>query len=153
MSSRLQTALDYAARGIPVFPCIVNGKKPACAHGLDDRTTDRHQIEVWWSQADFNIGVVPEDMGHAVIDFDGVEPDSRFPWTYCVRTPSGGCHLYYEGSLPPSAGKIDKGIDTRGRQSYVLVPPSYVIERDKGYEGAYTVEQFTVAPLPAWISE
>lgn len=157
MSSRLQTALEYAERGIPVFPCIVNGKRPACANGLDDRTTDRAKIEAWWAAADYNIGMVPEDAGWGVCDFDGVAPDDRFPLTYRVRTPRGdGWHYYYEGSLPGSAGKeghrLGPGIDTRGRGSYVLVPPSYVIDHEKGYEGPYVAEQYPIAPLPEWVA-
>ena len=38
-------ALDYAAKGIPVFPCERFGKRPATSHGFKDRTTDAAQIE------------------------------------------------------------------------------------------------------------
>jgi len=135
MSSRFAAALSYAQMGIPVFPCVVGGKEPATAHGFKDRTTDLTQIERWWSQADYNLAIVPEDAGWCVIDIDpkngGFDTwnkhfSDRVPQTYTVRTPSGGLHLYFKGSLPGSAGKLGRGIDTRGRDGYVLVPPSIV---------------------------
>lgn len=50
-----------------------------------------------------------------------------------VETPSGGQHLYYNGSLPGTAAKLGPGIDTRGRASYVLAPPSIVDGRQYTY--------------------
>lgn len=38
---RHQTVLEYAARGVPVFPCRVGAKEPATANGFKDATTDR----------------------------------------------------------------------------------------------------------------
>ena len=129
MSPRHRAALEYAARGIPVFPCAVNGKRPVTAHGFHDRTTDTVQIERWWGAADYNLAIVPEDAGWCVIDVDpknGGAIPKNLPETHMVRTPSGGLHLYFAGSLPPSSGRIGPGIDTRGRSSYVLVPPSII---------------------------
>src|SRR5579872_5729053 len=129
-SSKHLEARRYAEDGIPVFPCRVNGKEPACANGFKDATTDLAQIDAWWSEADFNIGVEPERAGWAVVD---VDPGGLEAWkTLCeehsdwrstrVRTPRGGLHVYYVGSLPPTAGTdkngIAAGIDTRGRGSY-----------------------------------
>jgi len=143
-------ALAYAAAGIPTFPCLKDGKQPATAHGFKDATTDPAQIDRWWQAGDFNLAVEPERAGWCVIDIDRPEfpTDLDLPPTYTVRTPRGGWHLYYAGSLPPSAGKIAPGIDTRGVGSYVLVPPSVV----NGHE--YTVvDGMGTAPVPAWIVE
>jgi hypothetical protein len=151
MTSRLQTALDYAARGIRVLICAPGGKRPGTANGLDDRTTDRFQLETWFAQADWNIAIVPEDAGWAVVDIDpkhGGELPEDMPETYVVGTPSGGEHWYYRGSLPGSAGKIAPGVDTRGRRSYVLVPPSVV----DGNEYR-VVNAVPIMGLPAWLAE
>jgi hypothetical protein len=135
-----QAALDYAAKGVKVFPCISDAdgrpllpkerKRPATAHGHEDATADIEQINRWWTDnPDYNIAICPEDMGWAVIDIDPGADTSQLelPPTKTVKTPRGGWHLYYTGSLPPSAStKLGPHIDTRGQRSYILVPPSVV---------------------------
>jgi putative DNA primase/helicase len=155
--SILETALSYAARGIPVFPCMEATKTPRTKHGLKDRTCDTQQIRLWWeANPNYNLAIVPEDAGWCVVDLDlGSQWTDTTP-TYTVSTPSGGRHLYFAGSLPPSVGKLGPRIDTRGVGSYVLVPPSYVKDVEKGYEGAYTVDALAgdaKTPLPEWIVE
>ena len=144
----LETAMDYAERGIPIFPCRPDSKAPACLHGHKDASKDPDQIRAWWEEdPNYNIGLCPEDAGWCVIDIDpGAEPQ-EFPETYEVRTPRGGAHLYYKGSLPPTAGKLAEHIDTRGRTSYVLVPPSVV--NGKPYEVLHDRE---IALLPPEIA-
>lgn len=134
LSPRHAMALAYARAGIPIFPCITNDKRPATIHGFKDRTLDENTINKWWQIADYNIGVVPDDMGCLVIDIDPknqgdqtwAEFEAEFPATRTVITPSGGRHLYFYGSAPPSSGKLGPGLDVRGRSSYVLVPPSII---------------------------
>lgn len=144
----LETAMDYAERGIPIFPCRPDGKAPACAHGHKDASKDPDQIRAWWTECpEYNIGLCPEDASWCVIDVDpGANladiPDR--PQTYEVRTPRGGAHLYYQGSLPPTASKLGEHIDTRGRNSYVLVPPSIV--NGKPYEAINDPSQITTLP-------
>lgn len=151
-----QAALDYAAQGIAVFPCIEGGKRPATAHGWKDATTDPAQINAWWTENPrYNLAIYPESAGWCVVDLDGAEGLANWERlcaehgaidTYTIKTPSGGQHKYFAGSLPPTASRIAPGIDTRGAASYVLVPPSSV---DGGsYEAS---ENETVAVLPAWI--
>lgn len=151
-------ALAYAADNIPVFPCRPDGKEPLTAHGFEDATTDLGQIHAWadqWPNA--NIAIEPEKAGWCVLDLDGPEAELSLkgiwndlgiaePNTYQIRTPRGFRHLYFKGSLPPSASRLAPHLDTRGRKSYVLVPPSvvngnpYVRINDAG-----------VAPLPSGI--
>jgi hypothetical protein len=175
-SPRYVTALEYARLGIPVFPCWFTfpnglggwrcgcgntdckspGKHPATPNGFKDRTTDVAVINAWWTADDYNLAIVPEDGGWCVVDLDpkndGINswnslPDDKPP-TYTVTTPSGGHHLYYKGSLPGKAGTLGKGIDTRGRGSYVLVPPSIV--NGNAYCQQQPVTEIT--PLPEWIA-
>lgn len=124
-----QAALAFAANGIPVFPCVAGGKQPAVEHGHKDATTDPAQLERWWAaNPDYNPAICPEDAGWCIVDLDpGSDRASLdLPPTYEVQTPRGGFHLYYKGSLPPTAHKLGPKIDTRGRNSYILIPPSIV---------------------------
>src|SRR4051812_15607243 len=126
-SPRHTAALAFAASGIPVFPCQVNGKKPLPgSNGFQDATTDIKMINYWWAQADYNVAIEPERAGWAVVDTDSEEGLQRWTEmrlsgdrdatpTYSVRTPRGGFHFYYEGSLPSSVQKLGPKIDTRGR--------------------------------------
>lgn len=158
-----EAARAFASAGIPVFPCVEGGKEPATASSFKDATCDLAQIDEWWSQnPNYNLAFCPQDAGWCVVDLDeGIVPkDGRIkqgianwrllaqnkPNTYVVRTPRGGQHWYYEGSLPPSAGKIAQDVDTRGVGSYVLAPPSIV--DGKPYEVLYERD---IAAVPEWI--
>lgn len=158
ISPRHETARAYALAGIPVFPCRVGAKEPAC-YWQNERTCDLGQIDQWWAAADYNVGLVPEDAGWCVIDLDGQEGMDTWNGlchlysfkgiepSRLIHTPSGGQHRYFLGSIPPSVGKLGAKIDTRGRNSYVLIPPSVVNGKpyvDMGGE---------IADLPAWIAE
>ena len=134
-----------------------DAKRPACTNGLHDATTDLAQIDAWWAEnPNFNLGIVPENNGWAVVDLDPKDQgdvnwakiEEPKPDTYEVATPSGGRHLYYQGSLPPSASKIAEGVDTRGIGSYVLVPPSVV--GGKSYE---LIKDRDIVPLPEWVGD
>lgn len=165
---RHQMALDWATAGIPVFPCVVDGKQPACPNGFHDATTNVEQIDRWWSQADYNVAFCPHSQGWSVVDLDGVEgrqawtalqqvhpptsqADGSHTQTYAVKTPRGGRHLYFVGELPTTAWRpgnercLGEHIDTRGVGSYVLIPPSVV--DGKPYE---VLDDCDLAPVPAW---
>lgn len=148
-----QHARNLAQAGWPVFPCVANGKAPACPGGYKDATTSLDTIDQWWTDdPNFNIAICPEDVGLCVADVDpGADPRS-WPETYTVSTPRDGRHYYYAGSLPPTASKIADKIDTRGQRSYVLVPPSYVIDKEKGIDGGYAlIDDRDFAPIPGAI--
>jgi len=54
-NSMLDAALAYARAGWPIFPCRVDQKKPATAHGVNEATTDPKKIEEWWTEnPDYN---------------------------------------------------------------------------------------------------
>lgn len=139
-----------------MFPCLPGTKHPATEHGFKDATTDPAQIEAWWSEADYNIAFSPEAAGLCVIDTDppvGEETWARLeaehgfaPATWTVRTPRGGMHRYFKGSLPPSVSKLGPKVDTRGRGSYVLVPPS--VTPNGKYEA---LDASPPANLPDWV--
>lgn len=143
-------ALEYAQRGIPVFPCEPGGKRPATKHGFKDASTDPDVVAVWWRRVPTaNIGT-PTGLSFDVYDIDGPE-GVRTMWG--TRQPFGGCladrltitahvttprpaghHLY----IPPDPSRrngqqVWPGIDIRARGGYVVVPPS-VGENGKEYQ-------------------
>lgn len=151
----LTAALAYAEAGIAVFPCLPNDKKPACEHGHLDATTDPERIRQWWSEnPNYNVAIDPASAGWSVVDADIYKPGVAealakiFPagiQTYTVRTPRGGMHYYFEGSLPSTVNRIAPGIDTRGNHTgYVLASPSIV-------DGApyVVIAETDISPLPA----
>lgn len=160
-SLRHKAALRFAEDGIPVFPCLPGSKVPATAHGFHDATTDASQIDAWWAADDYNLAFTPHSVGWGIVDIDGPEGEAAWaelaktndiPETYTVTSPRGGRHLYFEGELPTTAwspkGRRNLGlhIDTRGRGSYALLPPSVI-------EGKfYVADDHDIAPLPEWIT-
>jgi putative DNA primase/helicase len=121
--------------------------------GLKLASTDPAKITAWWAQfPKALIGLrTGESIGAFVVDFDaGVDEETgeifeaeqlidnleraieaKLPETWCVATPRGGRHLYFQ--LPPGAPLIGnrgellgKGsrIDVRGTGGYVCLPPS-----------------------------
>src|SRR5258708_38443309 len=69
----LETALDYALRGWPVFPVQPRSKIPATLHGCKDATCDAERIALWWQHhPDCNIGIAT-GIAFDVLDLDGFE--------------------------------------------------------------------------------
>jgi len=158
LSPRHIAARELAAKGVPVFPCVPNEKRPAVKRGFHDATTDLAQIDAWWGEADYNVAFSPEAAGLCVID---VEKDGINAWemlciengesdTFTVDTPGGGFHAYFRGSLPGTVGRLAPRIDTRGRGSYVLWPPSVVQGRLYAARDSGTREREV---LPAWVED
>lgn len=120
--------------------------------GFHSATTDPEVIRQWWAIADYNLGMCPEDAGLCVIDPDGEAGklwlhSVELPSTRTVATAHDGRHLYFEGSLASTVGKLAPKVDTRGRGGYVLVPPSIV--DGKPYR---VVDDTPPAPLPEWVA-
>lgn len=145
MTTLLDAALTYAARGWPVFPIAPGTKVPlipghAGGRGVLDATTEIAQIEAWWAaNPDANIGLATGAPGPDVLDVD-VKTDGN-GWdafgelrkagladdvAIYVSTPSGGLHAYYTGSTQRNGRIPGKHIDYRGAGGYVLAPPSVV---------------------------
>lgn len=153
-------ARRWAEAGIPVFACAPGTKVPfEGTAGFHDATTDLATIDrIWGEHPDANIAFSPADMGWCVVDPDGDE--GRANWsrlveenggqveTWTVATPRGGLHEYYIGELPPSQSKLAAHVDTRGRGSYALIPPS----RIDGWEQPYRViNDVELAEVPGWV--
>ena len=77
MSDLLAAALDYAARGLPVFPCLPRGKTPAVARGFLSATTNPATIRRFWTNPECNIAIpTGARSGFWVLDIDGVEGEA-----------------------------------------------------------------------------
>lgn len=137
---KLQAALEWAARGFPVFPLVENGKEPAFAGETwyETATTDPDVIRALWTdpvlktERGYNIGV--DCTNYVVVDIDvkdGKDGYNQYmqlggSWgTLAVRTPTGGYHLYFEG--PDSANApIASDVDIRSHHGYVVAPGSSI---------------------------
>lgn len=128
-------ALQYAAWGWPVFPCVAGLKQPATKHGLKQASTDPEQIRDWWWRWPKANVAVPTGIAFDVIDID---PGGNTWWRH-VNTPDGplpdihgrvstprvgGTHLYVAPTGMRNKIGLAPGVDYRGLGGYVLMPPS-----------------------------
>lgn len=139
-------ALDYAAKGYPVFP-VGQDKRPR-VKWKEGATTDAETIRDWWRRWPLAMIGMPtgERSGVVVLDIDrkngvdglanlravGIDPYCLSP--IIAATPSGGLHVFmrYSGPLKNSAGLLAEGVDIRGDGGYVVLPPSLPsLERDE----------------------
>lgn len=135
-------ARSLAAAGVPVFPCVVEGKRPLTRRGFLDASSDPEQIAAWWSRTpNANIGIpTGAASGVVVVDVDVHGPhNGRVAFERAtdaglvdgagllVRTPSGGAHAYFPatpGSEQRSWQAATAGVDFRGDGGYIIAPPS-----------------------------
>jgi hypothetical protein len=160
----LAAALDYAARGLLVFPC--RGKVPLTAHGFQEATTDPGVIAEWWRQAaDANVAVrTGAESGVTVLDIDAEHggfgslaelerKHGKLPKTARVLTGGGGQHIYFfhpvGRELRNSAGRLGAGLDVRGDGGYVIAPPS-VHDSGRPYKWMRPLER-GLADCPPWL--
>lgn len=167
----LRHALDYAARGVRVFPCAAD-KRPVTAHGLHDATTDAAVIRQWWaSRPDALIGAaMGAGSGLFAIDPDAPKraeaPDGVAAWkrlkaangdhpaTHTHVTPSGGRHVLLRWNparpVTNSRGSLPAGIDVRGEGGYVIMAPSRLPD-GRAYELESDLDHGHFAEAPAWL--
>jgi hypothetical protein len=163
MTSLLDEALNYAKHGFYVFPCRhksagkkfsqkeqkfieLKVKQPLVFKGIYDATIDLKQIEIWWKRYPLaligcNVGmsnrfVVDVDSHHGV---DGMNNWHKLGISDVgcqkVLTANGGLHIYFSGQGRTSTNK-KLGIDTRGKNSYTILPNSILVD-DEGIERKY----------------
>ena len=143
MNARLDAALAYAARGWPVFPCRSGSKEPATAHGFYDATTDPARLQhIWRRLPDANVAISTGGPGPDVLDVDISHGRTGYAALERARaagliprpagivaTPSGGAHLYYQGSGQRNGTLPGHGLDFRSTGGYVVAPPSMISGR------------------------
>lgn len=141
MSERLndliEGALDWAAAGVPVFPCKAD-KSPLTENGHLDATTDesaiRRLFEFFGDAAVFVGARMGKESGLFAVDLDtykddveayakGLRDQGLLPDTRTHKTKSGGLHLIYRGNEQPNC-KPHSGVEVKGEGGYIIVPPS-----------------------------
>lgn len=154
----LEAALAWAAQGYAVFPCVRDGKEPACTNGVNDATIDETQIRQWWSDDPaYNLAVAPDSANSWILDSDpplGADTlasleleHGLLPVTLTFQTPRGGTHYWFKGTAPSTVQKLGPKLDTRGQGGYVLVPPSIV--QGKPY---VRLIDAAIAESPGWFA-
>ena len=120
--------------------CASPGKHPRAVHGVHDASTDKEQIEAWWSQwPTANVGIAAGPASIDVLDIDikpsgdGFTALERLRRTGLVsdacglvQTPSGGLHLYFRPTGQGNSTIPGQFVDLRGAGGYVLAPPSRI---------------------------
>jgi hypothetical protein len=151
--ANLRAALAYARTGWRVFPVVPLEKVPACAHGVNDATTDPGQITRWWARTpDRNVAIATGAPGPDVLDVDRRAGGSGYPALNLLRgerligreqaviaTPSGGLHLYYRGSDQGNGSLRGRHVDFKSTGGYVVAPPSEVRRAADGQLHPYVV--------------
>ena len=143
--TELEAALEYARKGLPVFPCNPLDKKPLTPHGFKDATTDEAQIRAWWGRwpnamigaptgpasgawvLDPDVDPIKQLNGIATLD-QLIAQHGPLPQTLTSITPRGGKHKFFAWDpnvdIRNSESKVGPGIDVRGNGGYVCLPPS-----------------------------
>jgi Bifunctional DNA primase/polymerase, N-terminal/Primase C terminal 1 (PriCT-1)/DeoR-like helix-turn-helix domain len=162
----LEAALEYAGRGLPVFPCHARGKTPLTEHGLHDASTDTTAVLTWWTRwPEANIGIVTgAASGLVVLDVDvqhggqrslaALEAEhGKLAATPEVLTGGGGKHLYFAHpgeTVGNSAGRLGAGLDIRGDGGYVVAPPS-LHASGRPYKWLRPGRKLELGQPPAWL--
>lgn len=158
----LDAAIDYASRGLAVFPLKPRDKAPITAHGVHEATTNFDQINKWWKRyPNANIGIACGKIsgGLLVVDVDrkqnGVDgldslnawerENGELPETVRSITGTGGSHLLYriDGAGKNRVNLLD-GVDIRSDGGYIVAPPS-VHPNGSQYEWEYDPDEYEVA--------
>lgn len=170
-----QWALSYARGGMAVFPVkawgdtITDFKSPLTQNGFHDATTDKAQIEKWWTRwPTANIGIAMGSMSGGIfaIDLDvkeekGVDgretlrewerENGKIPGeTWLSITGRGGYHYFYKSGRPVES-KIDvygdESVDIRGEGSYIVAPPS-LHYNGRRYEWEQAPDEYQLLEAP-----
>lgn len=162
----LDYALEYHSRGWNVIPVKSNKQpKQAFKRWLTEKQTKEQVKELFenWEQGIgvivgeiSNLSVVDVDVTGYIDDLPKIGKTSDLPFTYMVRTPSGGYHYYYQWSGIDKAHDLRKkdgnGRDYKHSGGYVVAPPTRVTYQKHGKQinGEYhvTLEE-NLQPYPA----
>lgn len=135
-------------------------------HGVHDASTDPAVIRALFAVAPWatGYGVACGTAPHFLVGLDldvkhgadgaaalaALAESRRFalPETVCVRTPSGGRHLWLTapGPVPNSVGRLAPGIDVRGAGGYLVGPGSRTVAGHYLLEPGTRQHRFAAVP-------
>jgi hypothetical protein len=155
-TNALAKALALAQIGLPVFPCAAT-KRPTCPHGFKEAVREASAVRALWRAYPGTLIGVPTGAttGIFVLDVDSVKHPTAAEWlerqspylpdTRQHRTQSGGLHFLFKhrDGLRNSAGRLARGVDTRGDGGYVLWWPAVIAN---GHHRA------PLADVPEWMA-
>jgi hypothetical protein len=136
-------------------------------HGVKDATRKAETITAWWTRwPDANIALATGTV--SCVDVLDVDPKhdgpatlarleaehGALPPTWRARTGSGGEHLYFwhQTGMGNSTSRIGRGLDVRGDDGYVLLPPS-LHKSDRRYEWITPPDENPLAAWPSWLAK
>ena len=150
--------------------CPNAGKHPYSAivpNGLKDSTNDPATVLRWYrSVPGLNWGMRTGAIsGVVVLDIDErhdgdlslrdlQERYGRHTPSWAVITGGGGLHIYFAHpgtEVRNSAGTIGKGLDVRGENGYVLIPPSRHRSGNRYRWDSAGTPAHELAPMPGWM--
>ena len=170
MNQFLDAAIEYASKGLAVFPVKAKGKNPLTNNGVKDATTNFDQIERWWKKyPSANIGIACGEVsgGLLVVDLDekdnGISgadslnqwerENGRLPDSWRSLTGSGGVHIFYrlDGTTKNRVNLLD-GVDIRSDGGYIVAPPS-IHPNGHRYEWEYGPDDLEIAEADETVKE
>jgi len=146
----LAAALDYSAKGVAVFPCHPETKRPLIARGFKDASADPATIRAWWERWPTAMIGAPtgSSLGAWVLDVDDADAFEaarerlglKLPETRrCITGKGFHLHFRFDPDCPVRNAQCrgDKdtgakvwpfkqlpGAEVRGEGGYVILPPS-----------------------------
>lgn len=144
MNDLIREAIEWAAKGIPVFPCS-SDKRPLTKHGFYDAVTEPEQVRALFEFYGDAAQMIGGRMGNGLfaVDIDLYKGESAKAWykarldegalveTRTHKTKSGGVHLLYTASEAPTCVPAE-GVEVKGEGSYIILPgtPGYEVVRE-----------------------
>jgi hypothetical protein len=166
MMALLDEALHLAAFSFRVHP--LDGKRPLAQDWPTRATAEPAAIRALFAAHPGATGVgIATGQGLLVLDVDVpkggdeslgalISERGQLPRTVIALTGGGGWHYYFKAppGLRNTAGRLGKGLDTRGEGGQVAAPPS-PHPSGTSYEWAegYSPTDTTIADAPAWLVE
>lgn len=163
MTPFVEYAVKFGLRGLRVFPCLPQSKKPAFEDNLRLASMVEMVIRKFWSNPNYNIAIATgRGSGVWVWDVDGDEgretmrsleaEHGPLPPTVMVITGDDGEHYYFNQPKRLEvrcAVAIRPGIDVRGEGGYAMAPPSI---HPNGRAYAWSVDSADhFADAPDWL--
>jgi hypothetical protein len=166
MMALLDEALHLAAFSFRVHP--LDGKRPLAQDWPTRASAEPAAIRALFAAHPAATGVgIATGQGLLVLDVDVpkggdeslgalIQERGQLPRTVIALTGGGGWHYYFKAppGLRNTAGRLGKGLDTRGEGGQVAAPPS-PHPSGTSYEWAegYSPTDTTIADAPAWLVE